>query len=93
MPKVNLYSWFVDEAASRFGKVCLSGLGGDELFCGYPTSSRFKRARQFSRIQRLPLARTLAIAASMVPTEKGRYSKAITSETLAYSTIITGFPP
>lgn len=93
MPKVNLYSWFVDEAASRFGKVCLSGLGGDELFCGYPTSSRFKRARQFSRIRKLPLAKTLATAASMVPTGKGRYAKAITSETLAYSTIITGFPP
>jgi asparagine synthase (glutamine-hydrolysing) len=29
----------------------------------------------------------------MIPTEKGRYAKAITSETLAYSTIITGFPP
>jgi asparagine synthase (glutamine-hydrolysing) len=93
MPKVNLYSWFVDEAASRFGKVCLSGLGGDELFCGYPTSSRFQRARQFSRIHKLPLAKTLATVAGAVPTERGRYAEALTSETLAYSTIITGFPP
>jgi asparagine synthase (glutamine-hydrolysing) len=93
MPKVNLYSWFVNEAASRFGKVCLSGLGGDELFCGYPTSSRFKRARQVSSLMRLPLTKQLANAASAIPSGKAKYSKALTDETLAYSTIATGFPP
>ena len=93
MPKVNLYSWFVNEAASRFGKVCLSGLGGDELFCGYPTSSRFKRVRQVSGLMRLPLVKQLANAASAIPFGKAKYGKALTDETLAYSTIATGFPP
>jgi asparagine synthase (glutamine-hydrolysing) len=93
MPKVNLYSWFVNEAASKFGKVCLSGLGGDELFCGYPTSSRFKRARQVSSLMQLPLSKQLASAASAIPFGKAKYSKALTDETLAYSTIATGFPP
>jgi len=93
MPKVNLYSWFVNEAASKFGKVCLSGLGGDELFCGYPTSSRFKRARQVSSLMWLPLVKQLANAASAIPFGKAKYGKALTDETLAYSTIATGFPP
>ena len=93
MPKVNLYSWFVNEAASKFGKVCLSGLGGDELFCGYPTSSRFKRARQVSSLMWLPLVKQLANAASAIPFGKAKYGKALTDETLTYSTIATGFPP
>jgi len=93
MPKVNLYSWFVNEAASKFGKVCLSGLGGDELFCGYPDTSRFRRARQVSRIMKLPFVKELAAVASIVPFERVRYAKALTDEALAYSAIITGFPP
>ena len=28
MPKVNLYSWFVNEAASKFSKVCLAARWG-----------------------------------------------------------------
>lgn len=93
MPKVNLYSWFVNELASKFGKVCLSGLGGDELFCGYPDTSRFRRARQVSKIRRLPLVKQLAIVANIVPIEKMRYAKALTEEAQAYSAIITGFSP
>jgi len=93
MPKVNLYSWFVDEAASNYGKVCLSGLGGDELFCGYANTSRFRRAHEASRIRKLPLSRQLTNIASAIPIERARYAKALTDEPLAYSTIITGFPP
>jgi asparagine synthase (glutamine-hydrolysing) len=93
MPKVNLYSWFVNEAASKFGKVCLSGLGGDELFCGYPTSSRYRRARQISGIRRMPLAKELLGAASVLPIRKASYAKALAEEAQSYSAIITGFPP
>jgi len=93
MPKVNLYSWFVNEAASKFGKVCMSGLGGDELFCGYPTSSRFKRARQASSLMKLPFTKKLASVAGTFPLRKTKYAEALTDETLAYSTILTGFPP
>jgi asparagine synthase (glutamine-hydrolysing) len=93
MPKVNLYSWFVNETASKYGKVCLSGLGGDELFCGYANSSRFRRARQVSGIRRLPFAKQLARTAGAVSIGKARYGKALTDETQAYSAIITGFLP
>jgi len=93
MPKVNLYSWFVNEAASKFGKVCLSGLGGDEVFCGYANTSRFRRARQVSIIARMPVLGGLGAMASGLPIRKARYAKALSDETLAYSSIITGFPP
>jgi asparagine synthase (glutamine-hydrolysing) len=43
-PKMNLYGWYIAEAAARHVKVVMSGIGGDELFCGYPTSLRFQRA-------------------------------------------------
>jgi asparagine synthase (glutamine-hydrolysing) len=93
MPKVNLYSWFVNEAASRYGKVCLSGLGGDELFCGYANTSRFRRARQVTRIEKLPFLRTLATMGSALPIARARYAKALADEPQAYSSIITGFTP
>jgi len=93
MPKVNLYSWFVNEAASKFSKVCLSGLGGDEIFCGYPTSARFRRARQVSNIMRFSPLNRLAAFARVLPTEKARYAQALNSEVESYCTIITGFPP
>jgi len=34
-------SWYASKAASEFGlKVCLSGVGADEILCGYPSFSR-----------------------------------------------------
>jgi len=93
MPKVNLYSWFVNELAGKFGKVCLSGLGGDELFCGYPDTSRFRRARQVLRIRKLPFIKDLANVAGAIPTRKTRYAKALAGEAQTYSVIVTGFPP
>lgn len=34
-------TWFASKAASELGyKVALSGIGADELFCGYPTFSQ-----------------------------------------------------
>ncbi len=53
-PKLNTYGWFVNEFASRYVKVCLSGLGGDELFFGYPTSSRFVSFQRAQRLMRIP---------------------------------------
>ena len=37
-PRVGMchQNWYVAKLASRFVKVCLAGVGGDELFAGYP---------------------------------------------------------
>jgi asparagine synthase (glutamine-hydrolysing) len=45
-------TWVVSKAVAEAGvKVALSGLGGDELFCGY---SSFRRAQLLNRIRRVP---------------------------------------
>ncbi|MBI3761489.1 MAG: asparagine synthase (glutamine-hydrolyzing), partial [Chloroflexi bacterium] len=67
-----LNTYFVSQAAARHVKVALSGLGGDELFAGYPQFADLLRAESYSRAwQRSPrairaLARAGANAAARV---------------------------
>jgi asparagine synthase (glutamine-hydrolysing) len=46
-------TYLVSKAASRDLKVALSGLGGDELFAGYPHFRRLRRAARFGGAHRL----------------------------------------
>ncbi len=50
-----LNTYFVSRATAQHVKVALSGLGGDELFAGYPQFRMFQQAERVSRVwQRLP---------------------------------------
>lgn len=54
-------TWFASKAAAERGyKVVLSGLGADELFCGYPSFWQVPRAAALGRVvAAIPGARTL----------------------------------
>jgi asparagine synthase (glutamine-hydrolysing) len=70
-------SYFVSQTARQAGlTVALSGLGGDELFGGYPTFYDAPRLEgQLRRIQRVPGASALARAALGVAPSAARYAK------------------
>jgi asparagine synthase (glutamine-hydrolysing) len=55
-------TWVVSKAVSEAGiKVALSGLGGDELFCGY---SSFRRAQVLRRVRSVPRPMRAAAASA-----------------------------
>jgi asparagine synthase (glutamine-hydrolysing) len=59
-------TYLVSEAASQYVKVVLTGIGGDEVFCGYP---RYLGARMSQLYVKLPLfmRKLLANAAEVLP--------------------------
>ncbi len=69
-----LNTYLVSQATARHVKVALSGLGGDELFAGYPQFRMFQQAAHAARIWRgIPSpARALArgITAAFAPTRR-----------------------
>ncbi len=70
-----LNTYFVSQAAAQQVKVALSGLGGDELFAGYPQFARLAQAQDLSHMwERLPGAAHAAAraAASVTAQATGR---------------------
>jgi len=72
-------TWFVSKAVHEAGvKVALSGVGGDELFGGYPS---FTRVPQITRLARSPFARVAPLVsrhpkAPLIGTTGGTYAGA-----------------
>lgn len=85
-PKLNTYSWFVNEYASKYVKVCLSGLGGDELLFGYPTSSRFVSFQRTQKIMKVPGASLFSTFASA---KKKKVLASVKNRASAYLTIVS----
>ena len=54
-------TWFISKAVHEAGvKVALSGVGGDELFGGYPSFSRVPRLMRLARSPLAPIAQALS---------------------------------
>jgi len=51
-------TWIVSRSASQSVKVAVSGLGGDELFAGYPHFYRFAMDKEFS-LSHFPIAKKI----------------------------------
>ncbi len=86
-PKLNTYSWFVDQFARKHVKVCLSGLGGDELFFGYPTSSRYVAFQRAQKLMKVPGASALSAFAG------GKKKKVLSSLSDRAKTYLTTVSP
>jgi asparagine synthase (glutamine-hydrolysing) len=85
-PKLNTYGWFVNEYASKYVKVCLSGLGGDELFFGYPTSTRFMNFQKAQRLMKFP---GVSIFGAFMGGKRGQTLSGIRKRAQTYLSIIS----
>ena len=71
-----LNTWLVARAAARAGlKVALSGLGGDELFGGYPSFRQLPRLRRVAKPMSALPAVGRAVRRAGVPLLRGRASQ------------------
>ena len=74
-------TWFVSKAAKEAGlKVALSGLGGDELFAGYPSFRDIPRwRRRYGALARIPFWGRMArlVATAFMPEFARRNPKAL----------------
>ena len=72
-------TWFISKAVHEAGvKVALSGVGGDELFGGYPSFARIPKITRIARSPLAPLATLLSRhpKAKLIPTMGGTYAGA-----------------
>lgn len=74
-------------------KVAVSGVGGDELFAGYPIFKQYLRLMRFRRMWKSskPLRSVLAVGASGGGTKADRYRQLLTTESADISAFYPGF--